>query len=228
MSFGLRNAGQTFQRFIDEVTQGLDFVFCYLDDNLLFSRDAAEHREHLCILFQRLADYGLLVNLHKSVIGVTSVSFLGYDISGAGLRPLPDRIAALQAIPLPRTARDLRRYLGMANFYRRFLPRAAHYQAALHEALTGLGAAQPITWTPALEAAFQACQHALSEATLLTHSASNARRRNAHATRRRCLATPSLFLQKAICQESRPSRRPTFAHYVPTNSVATRPRPFSP
>jgi len=95
-------------------------------------------------------------------------------VSGAGLRPLPERIAALQTLPLPRTARDLRRYLGMVNFYRRFLRHAAHHQAALHDALFDLRSTQPFPWTPELEAAFKVCQAALSEATLLAHPAAGA------------------------------------------------------
>jgi len=93
-------------------------------------------------------------------------------VSGTGLRPLPERIAALQTFP--RTAHDLRRYLGMVNFYRRFLRHATHHQAALHDALSGLRSTQPISWTPELEVAFKACQAALGEATLLTHPAAGA------------------------------------------------------
>ena len=57
--FGLRNSGQTFQRFIDHVTRGLDFIFVYLDDLLVTSPDHKTHKKHLQILFARLAEYGL-------------------------------------------------------------------------------------------------------------------------------------------------------------------------
>jgi len=65
MGFGLRNAGQTFQRFIDEVVSGLDFCFSYIDDILIFSQNADQHRTHLQSLFQQLNDYGILVNANK-------------------------------------------------------------------------------------------------------------------------------------------------------------------
>ncbi|XP_052128575.1 uncharacterized protein K02A2.6-like [Frankliniella occidentalis] len=73
MSFGLRNAGQTFQRFIDEVVSGLDFCFPYIDDILVYSRSKEEHEQHLRTLFKRLADYDILVNASKTVLGADHV-----------------------------------------------------------------------------------------------------------------------------------------------------------
>ncbi|GFQ64763.1 hypothetical protein TNCT_530031 [Trichonephila clavata] len=127
MSFGLRNAGQTFQRFIDGVLHGLDFCFAYIDDILVFSANSDENEQHLSILFQRLSDHGLLVNVSKSFLVKISVTFLGYQVSSEGTRPLPDRIADLQNFSVPKTACDFRRFLGMVNFYRRFLPSAVKY-----------------------------------------------------------------------------------------------------
>lgn len=65
MTFGLRNAAQTFQRLIDEVTQDLPFLFAYIDDILVTSETSEQHIEHLRILFQRLDDYGLVINASK-------------------------------------------------------------------------------------------------------------------------------------------------------------------
>lgn len=169
MSFGLRNAGQTFQRFIDDVVRGLDFCFVYLDDILVFSRDTEEHHRHLRLLFERLDDHGLLVNIQKSTLGTSVVHFLGHEVSSEGTRPLPQRISDLQNYPRPTTAKDLRRFLGMLNFYRRFLPHAAEHQAHLHDALAGLRGNQPVTWTPTLAKSFEECKAALCTATLLTH-----------------------------------------------------------
>lgn len=169
MGFGLRNAGQTFQRFIDEVLQGFDFCFAYIDDILVFSRSDEEHKKHLRQLFQRLTDYGLLINSSKSVLGQPIVTFLGYELSANGIRPLPDRIEVLQTIPLPKTAKALRQFLGMINFYRRFLPSAAESQAPLDNVVAGLSKSQPVPWTPSLERDFFACKEALSKVTLLHH-----------------------------------------------------------
>ena len=174
MSFGLRNAGQSFQRFIDEVLQGLDFCFPYLDDILVASKNEKEHKKHLRILFKRLAQYGIIINVKKSQFFADSLEFLGYEVSAQGIRPLPYRIKALMEYPPPPDAQGLRRFLGMINFYRLFLPKAAHFQAPLHAALSGLKGPQPIEWTPALLEAFEACKQSLGEATLLAHPSADA------------------------------------------------------
>ncbi|CAK1592460.1 unnamed protein product [Parnassius mnemosyne] len=171
MTFGLRNAGQTFQRFMDEVLGDLDFCFPYIDDILIFSRNEEEHACHLRILFQRLADYGIVVNPAKCVLGVDSVIFLGYRVSKDGISSPPERIAALQEYPLPKTVQGLRRFLGMINYYRRCLARAAELQAPLINILTDtkLKGAKPVPWTPELECAFNACKESLGQATLLAY-----------------------------------------------------------
>jgi len=96
MTFGLRNTGQTFQRFIDGALQGPHFCFAYVDDVLVASSSPEQHREHLKILCERFATYGIIVNVGKSVLGAPSVAFLGFEISADGTRALPGRIAALK------------------------------------------------------------------------------------------------------------------------------------
>ena len=80
MPFGLRNYGQTFQRFIDHVTHGLDFVFVYLDDLLVTSPDHKTHKKHLKILFERFAEYGIIIGPEKCQFGTTELSFLGHYV----------------------------------------------------------------------------------------------------------------------------------------------------
>jgi hypothetical protein len=176
MSFGLRNAAQTFQRFMDDILKDLDFCFAYLDDILVFSRSSLEHEQHLRSLFTTLQNYGILLNPSKCVFRVHEISFLGYKISSAGSQPLPERVADLQACPPPKTVGQLRRFLGMLNFYRRFLPNAASLQAPLHDVLSGprVKGSHPITWTAALDKAFEECKASLSQAALLAHPDSTA------------------------------------------------------
>lgn len=169
MSFGLRNAGQTFQRFIDEVCSGLDFCFPYLDDILVASKNKEEHEKHLRILFKRLADYGIIINVEKSVFFADSVTFIGYKVSAEGIMPPEDRVADLKAYTQPGTARGLKRFLGMINFFRSFLPHAAEHQAPLNDAVKGKKGDQPIEWTPERTEAFERCKNDLAEATLLAH-----------------------------------------------------------
>ncbi|GFW24513.1 hypothetical protein TNCV_4896011 [Trichonephila clavipes] len=87
--FGLRNASSTFQRFITEVLYGLDFVFPYLDNVLVASSSEEEHREHLKMVFERFQQYGLQINISKSVMGADQVEYLGFLIIAEGSRPLP-------------------------------------------------------------------------------------------------------------------------------------------
>jgi len=130
MSFGLRNAAQTFQRFIDEVIRGLDFCYAYIDDILVASKSEEEHLQHLRILFNRLQEYGVVINPMKCIIGQSEIKFLGYLVTPKGTQPLPARVQTIQDFPLPKTAKELRRFLGMLNFYRRFIPEAAKAQAS--------------------------------------------------------------------------------------------------
>jgi hypothetical protein len=88
MPFGLRNAGQSFQRFMDEVLAGLDFAFCYLDDILIASCSEDEHLQHLQQVLQRLQQYGLVLNMEKCELGRQQVDFLGHRITAEeGGRP---------------------------------------------------------------------------------------------------------------------------------------------
>jgi hypothetical protein len=77
ISFGLRNAAQTFQRFVDDTLRGLNFCFAYQDDILVFSKSLEEHEEQLRTLFNRLRRYGIVINPAKCVFRVPEVTFLG-------------------------------------------------------------------------------------------------------------------------------------------------------
>jgi len=169
MPFGLRNAAQTFQRFIDSVLRGLDFVFVYIDDVLVASEDEKEHQHHLEAVFQRLADNGLVINADKCQFGRRSVDYLGHVVSNNGCRPLPSKVAAVEEFPVPTSRRQLRRFLGMINFYRRFIPNCAAVSAPLH-ALTG-GARGPIELSEEQRKAFVELKGSLSKATFLAHPA---------------------------------------------------------
>lgn len=169
MPFGLRNAAQTFQRLIDEVTRDLPFVFAYLDDCLIFSSSEEEHLRHLRILFTRFRDYSIRVNLSKCEFGQTELDFLGYRINAQGSTPPQHRVKAIQELTPPKDHLALRRFLGTLNFYRQFLPHAAEMQAPLHAILPHNRSSQTITWTQELLDAFRQCQDALAKAAMLAH-----------------------------------------------------------
>jgi hypothetical protein len=170
MSFGLRNAAQTFQCFMDEILKDLDFCFAYTNDILVFSRSPQEHDQHR-ILFTHLQNYGILLNPSKCVFHVPEISFMGYKISSMGSQPLPERVADLHACPPPKTVSQLHCFLGMLNFYRHFLSHVATIQAPLQDILSGpkVKGSHPVTWTNALVSAINECKASLSRAALLSH-----------------------------------------------------------
>ena len=174
MPFGLRNAAQTFQRFIDQVLRGLPFVFAYIDDLLVASSSTEEHYSHLKELFQRLDEFGLVVNPDKCTFGVESVEFLGHHVSVQGVSPLPEKVSAVVDFPFPTSIRQLRRYLGFVNFYQRFIPSCAHIVQPLTDILKGKKQNKTIQLTHAEIEAFNASKAALAKATLLCHPVQNA------------------------------------------------------
>lgn len=92
MPFGLRKSAQTFQRLIDEVFRGLPFIYAYIDDVLIASKNQKEHKMHLEQAFQRLSHFGLKINVHKCVFEEPKINFLGHEIDHEGISPLPDKL----------------------------------------------------------------------------------------------------------------------------------------
>ncbi|GFT44601.1 hypothetical protein TNCV_2808341 [Trichonephila clavipes] len=137
MQFGLCGASATFQRFIDEVTRNLEGVYAFVDNILIASRDPEEHHKNLKALFSRLHEYGLSINVSKCVFGVSKIDFLGFHLSEEGIQPLPDKVKCITEFPKPSTLTQLRRFLGLFNFYRCFIPKAAHLLAPLIQFLEG-------------------------------------------------------------------------------------------
>ncbi|GFR14806.1 gag-pol polyprotein [Trichonephila clavata] len=107
MTYGLRNASQTFQRFMNTVLSGLDFLFCYLNDILIASADEETHKKHLRILFYRLDECGLCINPPKCLFGASQISFLGHKITSNGLKPVPEKVEVIRNVPEPKSATRL-------------------------------------------------------------------------------------------------------------------------
>ena len=172
MPFGLKNAAQAFQRLMDTVGQGLDFIFIYLDDILVFSHSTQAHYDHLRQLFQRLDQHGLVVNVDKCQFGRSTIDFLGHRISPQGVIPLPDRVEAIRHFFMPTTDKGLQEFCGMVNFYHRFIPAAAKIMRTLYTALKGK--ARSLTWSEDMISAFTEAKEALATATMLTYPRSEA------------------------------------------------------
>jgi hypothetical protein len=99
MPFGLRNAAQTIQRFMDSLFKHLPFVFCYLDDLIIASRTLEEHHEHLGQIFTILQENSLQINPAKCVFAAAAMEFLGYRVDQHGVRPLQGTYRLLMIPP---------------------------------------------------------------------------------------------------------------------------------
>ena len=170
MPFRLRNASQTFQRFIDEVLHGLDFCFGYIDDILIASRTPEEHLQHLRAVLECLEQHGIIINVAKSVFGASSLKFLGHLVDSSGIRPLEKKVQATRDFPLPTSHRKLREFLALINFYRRFVPHCASIVHLLNALLKGSNRlSDTLVWNDAPTEAFAQVKDALASATLLVH-----------------------------------------------------------
>ena len=171
MTFGLRNAAQTFQRFINSVLKGLNFVFGLIDDIIIASPDKETHIKHLRLVFERLDKFGLRINYSKCVFGEDKLDFLGYEVSAEGLKPMSSKVDTVKLFPAPNSATKLRRFLGMINFYHRFIANCANLQRPLTKLLSGhaKNSKKPLQWCEESDKAFGQLKQALVSATLLAH-----------------------------------------------------------
>jgi hypothetical protein len=170
MPFGLRNAGNTFQRKVDRVKNQLEFCFAYQDDLKVASKDSIQLRLHLRQVFRRLPKHGLVIHAEKCVFGAPSIDFLGHRVIACSVTPLPTYVSAVLDFPHPNTVKELQGLLGLLNFYHRFLPVVAHTLQPLTDALKGnRKGADLLEWSDEMETAFTSFKKALISATYLAH-----------------------------------------------------------
>ena len=96
--------------------RGLHFAYAYIDDILIASSNPDSHVEHLQTVLERFKKYGVIINPNKCELGVSKLHFLGHAVDSAGIRPLPDKVKAIQEFPLPETHKKLWEFLGLINF----------------------------------------------------------------------------------------------------------------
>ncbi|CAG2256181.1 Retrovirus-related Pol polyprotein from transposon gypsy,Retrovirus-related Pol polyprotein from transposon opus,Retrovirus-related Pol polyprotein from transposon 297,Retrovirus-related Pol polyprotein from transposon 412,Retrovirus-related Pol polyprotein from transposon 17.6 [Mytilus edulis] len=123
MPFGLKNAPISFQQLMSNVLRGLNwqFVLVYVDDILVFSRSFEEHLSHLEQVFTRLRDANLTLKPSKCVFAAKEVKYLGHIISKEGIKVDPEKTKAISTFPVPTRQKQVRSFLGMCNYYRRFV-----------------------------------------------------------------------------------------------------------
>ena len=104
---------------IDEVLKGLPFTFAYIDDVLIASRDIKEHQNHMLQVFERLAHFDLKIDVRKCDFTDSKLNFIGHMIDEQGIKPVPEKVTVVRNFPQPTSLRQLRRFLGLVNYYRR-------------------------------------------------------------------------------------------------------------
>jgi hypothetical protein len=136
MPFGLRNAPATFERLVKRILSGLDAFTCsYLDDIIIFSSTWSDHLRHLQQVFDRIRSAGLTVKKSKCVFANAEVEYLGHKIGLGKVEPRYKTVQALLEFPRPSDVKQLRSFLGLAGYYRRFLPHYADIAACLNNLL---------------------------------------------------------------------------------------------
>ncbi|KAK3507794.1 hypothetical protein QTP70_000406 [Hemibagrus guttatus] len=169
MPYGLANAPSVFQDFIHEVLREFlhRCVLVYIDDILIYSRSLAEHRQHVAEVLGHLREFQLFLKAEKCSFHQPSVQFLGYNISNNGIQMDEGKVTAVRDWPAPATVKELQRFLGFANFYRRFI---SNY-SSIADPLTNLLRNKPksLLWSPAAEGAFDTLKRAFTTAPLLIH-----------------------------------------------------------
>ena len=176
MPFGLTNAPGVFQRLMQRVLSdlnppcGTEFVSVYLDDILIFSRSLEDHLRHLQVVIEKLVAVGLKLKPAKCHFARTELEYLGHTITREGLKTNTRLVEAVRDFPVPKAVHDVRRFLGMASYYRRFIYNFARIAAPLHY-LTKKDSQW--LWTPRCESAFKDLKERLVTAPVLSYPSFN-------------------------------------------------------
>ena len=124
LPFGLSNAVAFFQRTMESILEGLPNTTVYLDDIMIYSKTLEDHLKHIEAVLKRLEEANLKIKPSKCAIAENCTKFLGFDINKDGIKPCKDKIKPLKNYPVPKNPRAVKRFLGLASYYRKFIP---HY-----------------------------------------------------------------------------------------------------
>ena len=119
LAMGLKNSAASFQRFMSTILDNVPNFFVYLDDILLFDESEEVHKKKIADVFKILEENSLTINLPKCQFAQKKVKFLGFQVSGNGIVPLPKKLEAIAEYPAPKKPKQLLGFLGAVNFYRR-------------------------------------------------------------------------------------------------------------
>ncbi len=168
MPFGLTNAPATFQHFMNDIFRDLldQSVIVYLDDILIYSTNEEEHRKQVRLVLERLRSAQLYAKAEKCEFHRAEIEFLGYIISPSGVNMDSKKVSAITSWPVPKSVHDIQVFLGLANFYRRFVKGFSKIALPL-TALLAKNA--EFIWSPSAQQAFDTLKSAFTTAPVLAH-----------------------------------------------------------
>ena len=166
LPFGVASAPSIFQRVMESVLQGIPGVCTYIDDILVTGQDEQEHLDHLDEVLRRLKEAGMRLKKEKCRFLLPSVDYLGHTISAEGLRTSDTKVEAILQAPAPRSVSELRAFLGLVNYYGKFLPDLASVLSPLYLLLQ---MKQEWIWDSAQDDAFHKVKELLKSSRLLVH-----------------------------------------------------------
>jgi hypothetical protein len=165
MPFGLCNAPSTFQNTMNALFQEhlRRFVIVFFDDILVYSKTLEDHITHLEVIFNCLLEHQFFLKQSKCTLAQPSISYLGHIVSSIGVGPDPEKIKAMVEWPAPKNLKQLRGFLGLTGFYRKFVSQYARIAAPL----TNLLKRDAFAWSQDAQSAFEALKHAMTQAPVL-------------------------------------------------------------
>ena len=165
MPFGLNGAPATFQRLMNEVVRDKEnFAQAYLDDLVIFSDTWSEHLSHLQTVLERLQGFGLTAKMAKCQWAMGECTYLGHVIGGGHVKPEMNKLEAVENFPVPKTKKEVRSFLGLTGYYRRFV-------TAMAVPLTNLTRKEypeTVVWTEECDKAFNALENMLTSTPVLS------------------------------------------------------------
>ncbi|XP_038207042.1 uncharacterized protein LOC119828829 [Zerene cesonia] len=168
MPFGLKNAPSTFQKLMNNCLSGLqgNRCFVYLDDIVIYSYDLKTHIDNLQVVFNRLRSFNLKLQPDKCQFLRKEVTYLGHVIGEEGVRPNPDKVKSVVEFPIPKSQKDIKSFLGLVSYYRRFIPQFSKIAKPLTSLLKK---DVPFKWIDEHELAFETLKNKLVSAPILTY-----------------------------------------------------------